>query len=123
MTNQLISPRELEALEKVVIAGMSTPTAILSYQAIANPDGDDRREWIQTDTTTGWLWEPPDFPTGGNVGGVVGVANEFRLFLRKEIEVEVGDRIGVEGVLYEVLNTNQSNTFQTMLRLSLRRVE
>ena len=119
----LISSAEMEALAETVIAGMDTPISVLSYQTITVPDGDDRREWVETATTTGWLWEPPDFPTGGNVGGVVGTAHEFRLFLRKEIEVEIGDRIGVEGVIYEVLNTNESNTFQPMLRVSLRRTE
>lgn len=123
MTQQLVSPAELEALEEIVVAGMSTPITILSLQEIEVPDGDYAREWVETADTTGWLWEPPDFPTGGNVGGVVGTAHEFRLFLRTEIEVDIGDRIGAHGVLYEVLNTNERNTFQTMLRLSLRRVE
>lgn len=120
---ELISQAELGALEDIVVAGMKTDVSVLRMETIEVEDGDDFRGWVEEASTTGWLWEPPDFPTGGDVGGVVGSAEEHRLFLRRAIEAGPGDRIGVEGVLYEVVNTNRSNTFQVMLRLALRRVE
>lgn len=120
---ELVSQAELSALEDIVVAGMKTDVAVLRLQTIEVSDGDDYRGWVETETTTGWLWEPPDYPTGGDVGGVIGAATDHRLFLRSGIEATPGDRIGVDGVLYEILNTNQSNTFQVMLRLALRRVE
>jgi hypothetical protein len=119
----LVTESQMAALEDLVITGMTTPIAVLSLQTIEVEDGDDFRGWVQTADTDGWIWEPPDYPAGGVVGRVIGNAHEFRLYLRRRIDVQIGDRIGADGVVYEVLNTNDANTYQPMLRVALRRVD
>lgn len=119
----LVSEAELNALAEVVERGMKTPVSVLRYVEIERPDDDPLREWGTIATTVGWLWEPPEFPTGGDVGGVTGQANAHLLRLPRGTDARTGDRIGVDGDIFEVLDDNSSDTYQTYLRLSLRRLE
>jgi hypothetical protein len=119
----LVSDAELAALGEVVELGMQTPVSLLRYELVARGDDDPQRVWTETATTVGWLWEPPEFPSGGDVGGVVGTSNAHLLRLPLGTDARAGDRIGVDGDLFEVLDDNSSDTYQTYLRLSLRRVE
>lgn len=119
----LVSESEIAALGEWVELGMTTPVSILTWEMVERDDSDSQNVWMETVSTLGWLWEPPDFPTGNDVGGVVGTAQDFRLYLKREVSVRPGDRVGVEGALYEVLNSNDANTFRPMTRVALRRVE
>lgn len=120
---ELISPSEVDALGEYVEAGMQTPVSILSLTSIPVEDGDDQRVWATTANTMGWIFEPPDYPRGGQIGGVVGSAQEFRMYINRDIAVALGDRVGADGAIYEVLNSNDANTYRPMTRLSLRRAE
>lgn len=119
----LVSDAELAALGEVVERGMQTPVTVLRYSNVAREDDDPLRVWAEIADVMGWLWEPPEMPTGGDVGGVIGQANAHLLRLPRGTDCRTGDRIGVTGDIYEVLDDNSSDTYQTYLRLSLRRVE
>lgn len=119
----LISPSEMEALRRIPLMGMQTPVSILKYSAIQRDGADDQMVWLETETVNGWIWEPPDYPAGGVVGGVIADAPSFRVYLPVGVSVDVGDRIGADGVIYNVMNTNIANTFMPMLRLAVRRAE
>lgn len=120
---ELITSSELGALREVVELGMQTEVSVLSLTDVEVDDGDTQQVWAETASVKGWLWEPVDYPRGGVVGGVRGEAHEFRLYLPIGTDLHVGDRVGVEGEIYNVVNTNASNTYQTELRASLRRLE
>ena len=120
---ELITASELGALREVVETGMQTDVAILSLETVETTDGDDTTVWVEIASVKGWLWEPVDYPRGGVVGGVRGEAHEFRLYVPIGTDLHVGDRIGVTDDIYNVTNTNASNTYQTELRASLRRLE
>jgi len=119
----LVPVAALNHMAKLVERGMTTEVSILRNEPVARGDDDPRKVWVELQTTKGWLWEPPEMPTGGDIGGVVGTANAHLLRLPRGTDCRTGDRIGVEGDLYEVLDDNSSDTYQTYLRLSLRRVE
>jgi len=119
----LVSDAELDALAEVVETGMVTAVSILRFVTIEREDDDSLQQWGTIAVTRGWLWEPPEFPTGGDVGGIAGTANAHLLRLPRGTDAHTGDRIGVEGDVYEVLDDNSSDTYQTYLRLSLRRLE
>ena len=119
----LVSDAELDALAEVVERGMTTPVSVLRYVTIERQDDDSLQQWGTIAVTTGWLWEPPEFPSGGDVGGVTGQANAHLLRLPRGTDARTGDRIGVNGEMYEVLDDNRADTYQTYLRLSLRRLE
>ena len=119
----LVPTAALEHMAKLVERGMTTPVSILRNTPVARGDHDSQNVWAEIEDTMGWLWEPPEMPTGGDVGGVIGTANAHLLRLPRGTDCRVGDRIGVEGDLYEVLDDNSSDTYQTYLRLALRRVE
>ena len=119
----LISAAEMEAIREVPLAGMATPCSILSLEPVPVADGDDRNEWVETASTVCWIWEPLGYPRGGEVGGVQGIAHEFRAYLPIDTDLEVGDRLGVDGEIYNVVNTNAGDTYRPMLRAALRKVE
>jgi hypothetical protein len=119
----LVSDAELAALGEIVEQGMQTPVTVLRMTEVTREDSDPQRVWTEILETKGWLWEPPEFPTGGDVGGVAGTANAHLLRLPLGTDAHTGDRIGVNGDLFEVLDDNSSDTYQTYLRLALRRVE
>ena len=119
----LVSDAELRALGEVVELGMTTPVVVQRYESIERGDDDPQRVWTDIVYVDGWLWEPPEMPTGGDIGGVTGTANAHLLRLPLGTDARTGDRIGVDGDIFEVLDDNSSDTYQTYLRLSLRRVE
>lgn len=120
---ELITAAQMAAIREIPLAGMQTPVSILRLTSTANPDGDDTQVWAETESTIGWIYEPLDYPKGDAVGGIQGVANEFRAYLPVETEVEAGDRLGVDGEIYNVVNTNDADTYQPMRRAALRKVE
>lgn len=123
MNMDLISPTEMEALRRIPLQGMTTPVSILKRQTIARDGADDQTVWVETETLNGWVWEVPDYPMGGEMGGVIGDAPAFRVYLPVGTDVDPGDQIGVDGVLYNVMNTNVANTYMPMLRVAVRRLE
>lgn len=120
---ELVTTSELEALREVVELGMQTTISILREESIPVEDGDDQQVWATEEITKGWIFEPPAFSRGNVIGGVQGEVHEFRLFAPMGTDIQVGDRIGVEGQIFNVTDTNDTNTYQTELRASLRKVE
>lgn len=123
MLEPLISASEMEAIRKIPLQGMTTPVSILKLSTVTRDGADDLQVWATSESLLGWIWEPPDYPTGNVVGGVIGSSQEFRVYLPVGVDVEPGDRIGVAGLIYNVLNTNTANTYMPMLRLAVRRLE
>lgn len=123
MPGPLISEAQMEAIRGIPLAGMQTPVSILTLTTVSRPDADDQEVWAETDSVLGWIYEPLDYPKGDSVGGIQGIANEFRAYLPVGTLVEAGDRIGVDGQIYNVVNTNEADTYQPMLRAAMRRIE
>ena len=120
---ELITTAQMEAIREIPLSGMQTPVSILRLESVANPDGDDTQVWAEIESTVGWIYEPLDYPKGDSVGGIQGVANEFRAYLPVDADIVVGDKLGVDGGLYSVVNVNDADTYRPMTRVALRKVE
>lgn len=120
---ELITAAQMEAISAIPLSGMQTPVSILRLELVANPDGDDQQVWTETEDTMGWIYEPLDYPKGDSVGGIQGVAHEFRAYLPVDADVRVGDQLGVDGAIFTVLNVNDADTYRPMTRAALRKVE
>lgn len=123
MMDGLISASEMEALRRIPLQGMTTPISILKRSTIERDGADPQTVWAVSEIINGWVWEVPEYTRGNTVGGVVGEAAAFRVYLPVGVDVEPGDQLGLDGLIYNVLNTNVANTYMPMLRVVVRRLE
>lgn len=119
---ELISAAEMDAIREVPMMGMQTVVSVLRLELVGISDGDDQQVWTEAQTVKGWIYEPLDYPRGNTTGGVQGTAQEYRAYLPVETDLSPGDRLGVEGVIYNVTDTNDGDTYRPMLRVALRKV-
>ena len=120
---ELITAAQMEAIREIPLSGMQTPVSILRLEAVERPDGDDQQVWVEIESTMGWIYEPLDYPHGGAVGGVQAIAHEFRVYLPVETDIVPGDHLGADGQIFNVVNTNDADTYRPMLRAALVRAE
>jgi len=121
----LITDAELSALQEIAEEGMVDTCAILTRTPVAaGLEGDSEQTFEESSVTVKcWLWELPVSPQGGTIGGIEAIETAYRLYLPVGTPVDNGDRILIKGHEYTVLASTDEQTYQPVLRLSLRRAE
>lgn len=119
----LLSSSELGALREVAELGMIDDVGIYRRSAGGGLEGDDDIDYGLSITVKGWLWEPPLTGQGDIVGGIEAINTAYRLYLPVGTPISNGDRVFVNGGMFEVVGTNAENTYRPVLRCSLRRAE
>jgi hypothetical protein len=119
----LITASELGALQEIAELGMVDEVVIATRTISGGLEGDNDVDYTASITVKGWLFEQPASPNGDVVGGVEAIATAYRLYLPVGTPIETGDRVYKDGAEYEVLGINAENTYQPVLRVSLRRAE
>ena len=120
----LLSDTELAGLEEVAELGMQTEVSVLRNMPVERPDYDDINAWVTIAITTAMLYSPANSnPRASVAGGVIGDPETMTALLRKEIDAEPGDQLGVDGELFNIVGSNKFDTYSAALILSLRRFE
>lgn len=117
----LVSDSQLAALRSVAYKGLETEVSILRATQIENAYGSEE-EWVTLSTTMGWIREMSVSPAGREIS-FVGTTGLFRLDLEVDTDIEPGDRVGIDGVIFSVNDTNSDNTIRIFAKAIMRRIE
>lgn len=118
----LISPGLITRLRKIANRGLQTTVTHLQRQAVEeNPYGDDTETWVTMGDYVGWLRQPTLNEMRATAGDLISSVGTYRLHLRSEVEVAIGDMFAINDELFTVQDTNKENTYRVFTTCLLRR--
>jgi hypothetical protein len=123
MSSELVSAGEIESLRGYALSGMQTEVQIFHKTSVANDYSDDAETFpIDPDITImGWLRTVPDQRLVEDFSALEH-PEEGRLFLPVGTQLSRGDKVLIAGVAWSVIDTNEGNTYQVVLRVALTKV-
>lgn len=116
----LVSSSQMAALRAVAYQGLDTEISILRSTQMETDFGSEP-VWATTDVTVGWVKEMSTSKVA-EIAGYLGTSSMFRLDAPVEADIRPGDRIGIEGVIFDVNDTNSDNTLRVFCKATMRRV-
>jgi hypothetical protein len=123
MTKPLITASQVKSMRKTVERAFNTDVQIWKRTISDNAYEDDATEtFTWKETVKGWLYSTPS-PSATVQGGVIATLNLYRLFVSVGTDIDPGDRLKMNSVFFQVIDTIEESTWLPLLRCSLRRVE
>jgi hypothetical protein len=119
----LLSDTELAAFRDVALQGMQTPIDIWRRASVETDDG-QASVWAYSSSTQAWIYSTPT-AVQSEVSGKIVTINTYRMFCPVGTDIVASDRVvdGNSGQTYIVSDTIAENTWNAMLRVSLRYAE
>ena len=117
----LVSTTQLTAIRNIAYRGLDTPVTI-QRKTVSEGDFGGVETWNTVTTTNGWLREMTTTKPFG-IASLLQTVGTFRLHLAVGTDIQPGDRAVVNGVEFEVNDTNADNTLQVFTTAILRRTE
>jgi hypothetical protein len=123
MTIPLFSATEMQAFQDVALQGMQSQVTIYRRTTISTDDG-MTSQWTQIGVVPGWIYSVPT-QHQSLVSGEIATINTYRLFVPVGTDIAQSDKVLVLGQAQEfvVSDTIDENTWQAVLRVSLRFAE
>ena len=123
MSIPLLSSAEIDAFRDVALQGMQDDVAIYRRSTISTDDG-MTSEWAYLTTAKGWIYSVPT-QHQSLVSGEIVTINTYRLFVPVGTDIAQGDKVKIGGHSQEYIcsDTISENTWQAVLRVSLRFAE
>ena len=119
---QLVSPQLLNELRKVGNTGLQGEITLLRRMPVQeNPYGDDTESWVTMGEFPAWLRGIGTARLQDTTGNVVAATGVFRLHLKAEVEVRIGDMVVFEDQEFEVNDSNLENTHRVFSTAIIRR--
>jgi len=118
----LLSASELGAIRAVAESGMIETAAILTRSVIETDDGQES-VWATSGLDVPcWVYEvTPVSKTLGALAGVVDLVEIFSIRVKAGTEVHSGDRVAVNGQIFDVQHTSDESTYEPWLDLACRK--
>lgn len=117
----LISTEQMDALRAVAYQGLDTPISILRETQMETDFGSEA-VWATVGESVGWIKEMSTSKVA-EIAGYLGTTGMFRLDAPVDADIRPGDRIGIEGNMFNVNDTNSDNTIRVFCKATMRRVE
>ncbi len=117
----LVSESQLNALRVVAYQGLETEMTILRAEQVENDFG-SQEAWVDMGSHLGWIREMSTSKVG-EIAGFLGTTGTFRVHMEVDVDLRPGDRIGIDGLLFDVSDTNSDNTIRVWITAICRRVE
>jgi len=118
----LISAAQLAAVRKVAYRGLTTPYSVWRKTRSESVYGTSDT-WSEVATGTGWLRMMNKPKTTEQVGNIEGATSNYRFHTDVAVSIEIGDRIRISGVDYEVNDVNSDDTIQVFRTCFLRLIQ
>lgn len=117
----LVSESQLAALRAVAYQGLETEVTILRSAQVENIYGSEEA-WVDQGSTLGWIREMSTSKVG-IMSGFLATTGTFRLHVAVDVDLEPGDRVGIDGVIFNVSDTNSDNTIRVWTTAIMRRIQ
>lgn len=117
-----ITDAQLGQLRAVANMGLFRPFSILRKTRVENDFGFGD-EWSEVGTGLGWLRMMNKPHTGEQLGHIEGAEAVYRLHSEVGTDIREGDRISMEGNLYEVHDVNTDDSVKIYTTALLRALQ
>jgi hypothetical protein len=115
-------PAGIAALQEIFHGFYRTDVAIYARTSTSNDYSDDQDVYADKPVMTiGWLRNQPDNILTDALSAVQ-AAQEARLFIPIDVEVNRGDKLTIEGEDWRVIDHNRENTYKVTQRVALERL-
>ena len=123
MTTPLLTDTEMNAFRAAALQGMQTPCTIWRRTTVKTDDGWEST-YALSSTTKCWIYSTPT-AVQDEVSGKIVTINTYRAFFPVDTDIIASDKVvdGVTGQEYLTSDTISENTWNAMLRVSLRFAE
>lgn len=123
MSTPLFSDNEMNDFRQVALQGMQDDITIYRRTTVSTVDGMSS-VWALLTTVKGWIYGTPT-QHQELVSGVIATVNTYRLFVPVGTDIQQSDKVMISGHTeeYMVADTVSENTWNAMLRVSLRFAE
>lgn len=112
----------MAALQEIFYGFYRTDVAIYARTSTSNDYSDDQDVYADEPVMTiGWLRNQPDNSLNDALSAVQ-AAQEARLFIPIDVEVNRGDKLTIEGEDWRVIDHNRENTYKVTQRVALERL-
>lgn len=111
MPSGFVTDAQIAQLRQIANAGLFRAFNILRKTRVENVYGTED-VWDVVATGMGWLRNMNKPRTGEQVGHIEGAEATYRFHCEHGTDLRVGDRVSMEGKLYEVSDTNADNSVQ-----------
>lgn len=121
MSAPLLTDIEINAFRDVALQGMQTPAAIWRRATVKTDDGWEST-WTLNANVLCWIYSTPT-AVQDEVSGKIVTINTYRAFFPVGTDIIASDKVVATGQEYIVSDTIAENTWNAMLRVSLRFAE
>jgi hypothetical protein len=120
-TKPLVSASQMKMLAKFANMGNKRPFTVMRVTRVENEYG-FADEWTEVGSGVGWLKQMNNPRTQEQVGHIARATNIYRLHCEIPTTwmIKEGDRVHMEGLTYEVNNSNEDETWIFWMTILMR---
>lgn len=120
----LVSPGQIAALRKVAYRGLETTTTTILRSIQVETDFGSDAQWATVDIDVPcWIRNVALTPNLTAYAMRETMVNTFRIHFESDVDIEIADRLVIEGSTLDVIDTNIENTYKIYLSCLGKKVE